>query len=293
MNRVRSSGFTLIELVVVIGIIATLIALILPAVQRVRDAAMRTQCTNHLRQLGLALHSYHDTHKSLPPGLRTRQDPYLFLSWHARLLPYVEQAALWEQTVRDYAQQPMFWVPPRHVAGSFPMPSFVCPSDGRLVGRIREGYEVAFTTYLGVTGSSHGTENGLLFADSRVRLAEITDGTSHTLAAGERPASPDLHWGWWYAGYGQEGSGSGDMVLGATEWRTTFRVPTCRRGPYQFGPGRLDDLCDLFHFWSLHVGGGAHFLFADGGVKFLPYSASSVLPALASRSGGEVVALPD
>lgn len=293
MCQARRIGFTLLELLVVIGIIAALLALVLPAVQRVRDASLRSQCANNLRQIGLALHHYHDTHHSLPPGLRTKQDPMQYLSWHARLLPFVEQTALWEQARRDYAQHPLFMMPPRHAAGSHPMPLFVCPADGRLVGSVPEGYEVAFTTYLGLTGSRGSAEDGLLYADSPVRLAEITDGTSHTLAVGERPPSPDLRWGWWYAGLGQEGTGRGDMVLGATEFRITYRVPTCPRGPYRFGPGSRDNMCDLFHFWSLHTGGGAQFLFADGAVKFLPYSASAILPALASRNGGEVVSVPE
>jgi prepilin-type processing-associated H-X9-DG protein len=133
----------------------------------------------------------------------------------------------------------------------------------------------------------------VLFLDSHVRLADITDGTSCTLMAGERPPSADCWYGWWYAGYGQAGTGSADMLLGARERNLGGPyVSSCPPGPYRFQAGRVENQCDLFHFWSLHPG-GAHFLFADGSVRFLAYSAADILPALATRAGGEAVSLPD
>jgi prepilin-type N-terminal cleavage/methylation domain-containing protein/prepilin-type processing-associated H-X9-DG protein len=288
----RVPGFTLLELIVVIAICAVLLALLLPAIHRIRDATFRVQCSNNLRQIGMALHNYHNAHLSLPPGLRTEQDPYLYMSWHTRILPFLEQQALWQQAQQEYAIRPLYYAPPRHAAASVPVSIYVCPADGRNVGTVPEGYTVGLTTYLGVMGSTGVSGDGLLYTNSLVRLRDITDGTSNTLAVGERPPSPDLRWGWWYAGRGQDGTGAGDMVLGMTEVRITYRVPTCPHGPYQFGPGSLENLCDLFHFWSVHVGGGAHFLYADGSVRFLTYSAASILPALATRAGGEVVDLP-
>src|SRR5262249_19229050 len=129
--------------------------------------------------------------------------------------------------------------------------------------------------------------------DSKVRSGEITDGLSNTLMASERPPSTDLRYGYWYAGAGQGVSGSGDMLLGVAEINVLRRgnSSTCPRGPYAFSPGDLRNQCDMFHFWSLHSG-GAHFLFADGSVKFLSYSAAPILPALASRAGGETVDIP-
>jgi prepilin-type processing-associated H-X9-DG protein len=122
-------------------------------------------------------------------------------------------------------------------------------------------------------------------------LAGIRDGASQTIMVGERPPSTDLEFGWWYAGSGQSQlSGSGDMVLGVRELNK--RIPSCDAGPYSFTPGRLDNQCDMFHFWSLHSG-GAHFLMADGSVHFLRYDADPIMPALASRNGGEIVSLPD
>ena len=110
---------------------------------------------------------------------------------------------------------------------------------------------------------------------------------------GERPSSPHLDFGWWYAGWGQMKTGSCDSVLGVHEINTSpFLDTICRPGASTFGPGALNNTCDMFHFWSLHPG-GANFLFADGSARFLAYSAAPVLPVLATRAGGEVAELPN
>jgi prepilin-type processing-associated H-X9-DG protein len=148
---------------------------------------------------------------------------------------------------------------------------------------------VAFTSYLGVSGADPLKLDGLLYLDSSTHFSDILDGTSHTVLVGERPPSADGLLGWWYAGEGQVQDGSGDMVLSVRERNTGAYGPGCPPGPYVFGPGRASDQCSAFHFWSPHSGGGAHFLFADGSVHFLPYSANPILPALATRAGGDVV----
>ncbi len=154
------------------------------------------------------------------------------------------------------------------------------------------GLNVAFTDYLGVEGINQNRKDGVLFLDSTVRFADITDGTSNTLAVGERPPSTDGWYGWWYAGWGQNQDGSADMVLGVREKNYSARAASCPIGPYEYGPGRPDNMCDTFHFWSHHPG-GANFLFADGSVHFLPYSARAVMRALATRAGGEAVLPPE
>jgi prepilin-type N-terminal cleavage/methylation domain-containing protein/prepilin-type processing-associated H-X9-DG protein len=290
-------GYTLIELLLVIAIVGVLIGLLLPAVQKVRAAAQRTQCQNNLKQIGLALHNYHDTRSALPPGVTSLQpgEPYPRMTWLTRLLPYLEQDALWRATDAAYQYQPVPYIDPPHVGFSLPVKMFSCPSDGRTFEPqgTHQGLRAALTSYVGVLGTAYNQPDGVLFLDSRVRLTDVTDGTSNTLMVGERPPSADCWYGWWYAGYGQAGSGSGDMLLGARE--RNFGGPYvsgCPRGPYHFQPGQLSEQCDLFHFWSLHSG-GAHFLFVDGSVHFLSSAADPLLPALATRNGGEAVALPD
>jgi prepilin-type N-terminal cleavage/methylation domain-containing protein len=289
-------GVTLVELLVVIAIIGVLLGLLLPAVQRVRDAALKIGCANNLRQFGLALHGYHDATGSLPPGVTSDKpgEPYQRMSWLTRLLPHLEQEPLWQQTQQAYRGQPSPFVHPPHPGLDTVVRIFTCPSDAQSQGPrdTHSNRRVALTDYVGVLGTDLASKDGVLFVDSHVRLTDILDGTSATLMAGERPPSADAWYGWWYAGVGQAGTGAPDMLLGARELNLggTY-VWFCPPGPYHFRPGQAGEQCDVFHFWSLHFG-GSHFLFADGAVRFLNYSADAVLPALATRAGSEAEMAP-
>ena len=141
-------------------------------------------------------------------------------------------------------------------------------------------------------GVDQFTLDGLLFRDSSIRFGDIRDGTSSTLLVGERPPERDYGYGWWYAGWGQSKDGSAEMLLGAREKITDPAYSHCPPQSNSFSPGRVADVCDVFHHWIFHQG-GANFAFADGSVRFLKYSADSVLPALATRAGGESVPVPD
>jgi prepilin-type N-terminal cleavage/methylation domain-containing protein/prepilin-type processing-associated H-X9-DG protein len=319
-------GFTLIELLVVIAIIAILIGLLLPAVQKVRDAAARITCTNNLKQIGLALHSYHDVNGAFPQGIRdyyggpTGPDDYTYLSWMGRILPYIEQTPLWNNSQAAYAQQRVGSTPanypyvdnpfanPPHAALSTVIPTYKCPSDSRQYqSALSEGYLVAFCGYVGVSGVNLRTRDGILYHNSKVKMADVVDGTSNTLLAGERPPGATLDFGWWYCGAGQwdfsppgggsvQNSGSCDVVLGVAEINLQSvgiaALNACPVGPYSFTDGKLINPCDQFHFWSMHSG-GSNFLLGDGSVRFLTYSsAASVMPALATRNGGEPQSVP-
>lgn len=191
MNRSRR-GFTLIELLVVIAIIAILIALLLPAVQQAREAARRTQCRNHLKQLGLAMHNYLDAHRRLPLCLNATNKP---LSVHAYLLPFLDQAPLYGQV--DFNTS---WNSATNaVARGTPVPVFVCPSQPSVT--MPAGW--AGTTYRASQGSIHlysqpsttpgGTNygmpapNGVFVPGLSLSIAEVLDGTSQTAAFSEHP----------------------------------------------------------------------------------------------------------
>lgn len=287
-------GFSLLELLVVVGILAALIGLLLPAVQRVRATAARARCLNNLHQIGVAVHGYHAAHNRLPAGVGATgpADPFPFLNWHAQLLPYLDQAELWARTVAAYQQNRNFTKTPPHTARSVVLAVFACPSDPRLNAPFfgPRGYGPA--SYLGVAGKNTGRRDGLLYLGSTHQLGDASDGAANTLLVGERPPSASTRFGWWYAGWGQDKDGELDGVLGARTEPRPGVGPVCDGSPERFQPGRLDDECATYHFWSPHPG-GAHFLLADGSARFLTYAADSVLPALASRAGGETVAVPD
>lgn len=296
-NRIRS-GLSLLELLVVIAVIALLTGLILAGVQRARASAARVMCLNNMRQTVIAVHGYHAIHHIFPPG-HTSDDPknkYPYLGWQARLLPFAEHQQLWTRVEEAYKAVPNGdgWQEPHKSVLANVIPLFGCPADAR-VGSAQLAYgrlPVGLTSYLGVSGINHARRNGVLYADSAVRIGDITDGTGNTLLVGERPPAADFEFGWWYLGWGQQKDGSADMVLGVEERNVLGGRSACTPGPYHFRPGELSNQCDMFHFWSPHAG-GANFGFADGGVRFLRYSAAPVMPALATRAGGEAVEVPD
>jgi prepilin-type N-terminal cleavage/methylation domain-containing protein/prepilin-type processing-associated H-X9-DG protein len=289
-SRRGRGGFTLVELLVVVAIIAVLIGLSLPAVQRVREAANRSQCQNNLKQLGLALHNFHGAYGRFPPGYgynsnTPAQSPgpgAVPGSWIRHLLPYIEQ-------VQGYPADKGLTI-------------LRCPSDPRAdvwhsaVNSSTSG----LTRYAGVAGlsttdgPSRPQAVGVLPFRCICRINDVTDGTSTTLMVAEHPPSPTLIMGWW------DSNSPTDSLVGAAETQLAFaqyrddanQLQHCPN-PESFRPGALfpaqaANNCHFNHIWSCHPGGG-NFLFVDGGVRFLPYSASAVVPSLATRAGGEVV----
>lgn len=325
----KRRGFTLIELLVVIAIIAILIGLLLPAVQKVRDAANRIKCSNNMKQMGLAIHNYHDTYGNLPQGVVTTSgssatgpnfQPYW--SWMALIMPFWEQDNLYRQadswarsgTAANYQYWPWggFWLSPQTPANpamGVIVQTLKCPGDSRqsrtLPGPQWGGIgDVAFTGYLGVSGGisaelgaeSDATKSAKFGIFTKefskgyfCRLADVTDGLSNTLMVGERPPSADLYYGWWFAGAGWDGSGSGDVLMGARDVPVATAIG-CPATSVGLQPGRPNVTCDQAHFWSFHSG-GANFLLGDGSVRFVRYSADNILPQLMSKAGGETNAL--
>jgi prepilin-type processing-associated H-X9-DG protein len=303
---------------VVIAIIAILIGLLLPAVQKVRDAAARTQCQNNLKQMGLALHNYHGTYGSFPSGI-LYQYPYYYWSWMAEMMPFYEQDNLWkladawartggsQAADKQYHWWPWggFWLSPQTPANpalGVIVKTLICPSDSResitLSGKdagIYPGSPVAFTGYLGASGvgvnasgqSNPNDKKGILYWTSKTTFGDITDGTSNTLMVGERPPSTDLQYGWWFAGAGWDGNGVGDVFMEARAYAYADSLG-CPRALTGFRPGIVSNPCDQVHWWSLHSGGG-NFLRGDGSVKFYSYGMDSILPQLSTKDGGEVV----
>jgi prepilin-type processing-associated H-X9-DG protein len=287
------------ELLVVISLLATLIGILLTAVQKVRAAAARTKCANNLRQVAVGTHNYTDSYGRLPPAVkRSPPDPFYHLSWLARLLPYLDEAPLWQVIESNYAGNDRPFRRPRHVAIGHVVGTYSCPADPVAtqswpLSRSAPEARVAFTSYLGNLGLSHAVWGGVIVPEGGVTLIAVADGTSATILAGERPPSLDQHYGWWYSARGQRNTGSLDYVLGARElnaiplYYPQYRE-ACGQGPFSYTPPSSSDVCNVFRFWSHHPG-GANFAFCDGSVRFLPYSADALLPPLATRAGGEVV----
>ena len=163
MNRPSNrAGFSLVEVLVVIAIIAVLLGLALVALLPGRGAGDRIKCQNNLHQIGIALRLYHDNEKAFPPALSWTA-PYYYLSWMGRLLPYMERDRLWQDTEDAYKLRSWPWYNPPHTVLGTNLPNYVCPSDPRspMVQIYSDSFDpprfppfrVAFTSYLGVEGT--------------------------------------------------------------------------------------------------------------------------------------------
>jgi len=284
-------AFTLIELLVVIAIIAVLIGLLLPAVQKVREAAARAKCQSNLKQIALALHNYESANGHFPPGYRdTRPDtqPGPGWGWPTFLLPYVEQSALHSQIdpERTLLGNGLDIAPPTPQTLTR-LSVYLCPSDsGPPTNANYDGH--ATSNYRGIGWSRPQTQqtviglmitnltapNGVLFRNSRVRFTDVSDGLSNTLFVGEvaLDARRDK-WGGIWAG-AQRHDQWGIWISGVF-WAID-------EGPFRpNGP-------DKWGFCSPHPG-GVGFAYGDGSVRFIRDSVDPKIPAdMSSRAGGEV-----
>jgi prepilin-type processing-associated H-X9-DG protein len=309
-QRLRS-GFTPLEIIIVLAVLALLTGLLLPAVQMIRAQAAKTACLNNLKQIGLAFQNYHADNQRLPPSVLQRfgyhSPPFYNLtfpplcapfnndglygsywSWGVFLLPYLDEGNLFRQA--RFLERP--WNQP---ISSYSIKTYRCPADQRAESNFTNGYNVALTDYLAVNGTDQFTFDGVCAVNRTLTFDQILDGTSNTIMIGERPPSSTGWWGWWAGGMGDwPFMGTCDVILGVAERQyiphDPFGHPSVTES---FRPGALDDPGDVhrWHFWSLHTH-GAHFLFADGSVRFLHYHLGNILRSLATYSGGEVVREP-
>jgi len=321
-------GFTLVELLVVIAIIGTLIGLLLPAVQSAREAARRTQCLNNLRQIGLALHGFHDARQYLPPAFATASAPgnvnwrslttttpgFFEPGWSffAYILPYMEEGSLHAQL--DLSMPILHSRNDVARTEAALMQLYVCPSDTtpRLIDVLDYGASSTATTlsgagtviargpvssYAGVLGTTDHEENGrfdgVFFRNSRVRIGQITDGTSKTVCIGERMSRmAEATW---------LGSITGSEVVHAEGWwqrlgyshrSQNYRPANCQTTCHIRSSGPNLATNSPSGFFSPHAS-GCNFLNVDASVRLIADDVDlTTFRALATRSGGEAVAVP-
>jgi prepilin-type N-terminal cleavage/methylation domain-containing protein len=269
-------AFTLIELLVVIAIIAVLIGLLVPAVQKVREAAARAQCQNNLKQIGLAMHMYHDTNKVLPPGQISKGgsgglSPSPAWSWVIYIWPFIEQQTLVSRLAPNLtvAQNvPAAGTPPLpSAANSLDMPPtvFVCPADAGELTNTAFSATVAGVVYTGYGKSNYVCNRKVLgpgtFSDgnapSNLKLIQITDGTSNTILAGERDFVNNV--------------AAVIVRVGSTacfEGRAGYGINKKNPADPPNGTVAATSFSERLGFTSLHTG-GCNFLRCDGGVWFI------------------------
>ncbi len=297
MRRKPSSGFTLVELLVVIAIIGILIALLLPAVQAAREAARRSQCSNNLKQLGLAIHNYHDSYKVCPPGWCRKQttpgnnvaayntsNNRNLWGWTAMILPYIEQSALHDilsvgdvhmEVVADATIDPV-----RAAAMRNPIAAYRCPSDtGPPLNNVRDQHPwsagadtspLATSNYVGVASAYRPWESGAALAErglftgrDKRAFKDITDGLSNVIIIGERRWRTKMNNGNLY-------TNSAAVALGVRRRNNDFQRSD------QIGTAGGNINMDnwgtrgfsRFVFSSQHPG-GSQFALGDGSVRFL------------------------
>jgi prepilin-type N-terminal cleavage/methylation domain-containing protein/prepilin-type processing-associated H-X9-DG protein len=314
----RRFAFTLVELLVVIAIIALLIGLLLPAIQAVRESANKTRCSNNLKQISLGIHKYYDDYRQLLPAVGYNPPDNLvnlypavldigyahdpinkrYGSWHAHLLPYIDHDGLYRLMTNNNASTLYFRDNPA-------VSLYDCPSNPDK--SLKYAGTRPTTCYFAVRGVDSAkfplgldlNADGMMFMRSQIKYEHVTDGLSNTILIGEHPASQNGgEWGRWYLSnvYDYTGARIHDVSWGIqssiSKYGTdSFTGMVCPLPAVYRPPFQRPNLCNYDTFWSHHPG-GAHFSLADGSVRFIRYSAAAIMPALATRAGGESVEVP-
>jgi len=221
----------------------------------------------------------------------------------AYILPFVEQDNVARQAkafANGGGSNYYSWYNP---ACPIKMKVFTCPADSRgqqvYLGASSGIQDQALTTYLGNSGTTATAFDGVLFLKSKIKLTDITDGTTNTIMVGERPPNSNMEFGWWFAAYGYDGQGNGDCLMTSNDvaianyfianYSSSPNLPCNGAAAQKTGlaSGNPNVGCDAAHYWSFHSA-GALFLMGDGSARLISYSNNSILPALSTRSGGEI-----
>jgi prepilin-type N-terminal cleavage/methylation domain-containing protein/prepilin-type processing-associated H-X9-DG protein len=308
-------GFTLIELLVVIAIIAILIGLLLPAVQKVREAAARSQCQNNMKQLGLALHNFHDTHRVFPASGWTRAGPGnragKYVGWRPLILPYIEQQNL--QKLFDFNDN--WWEGSNPAAAAVHVDTFLCPSVPQRAEMLsavahypRPGMmfanRLAATDYEAIMGVQPASINphlpnalynasnrfSVMYRNSRTRVTDVRDGMSSTILVVECAARPLV-----FRNGSVSSVAENDQGIGWADSEGAFSLDGATTDGSAEGCGPAGGCTKVINArndnepFSFHHDGG-NFLFADGHVQFVDESVSlTVFATLCTKHGGEIV----
>jgi prepilin-type N-terminal cleavage/methylation domain-containing protein len=314
--RPERRGFTLIEVLIVIAILGLLIALLLPAVQKIRESANRTSCLNNLKQIGLAAQNYHGVFGCFPPGFihtvptsapgqsPVGPEPMVIdritdynqpnqpgWGWASLLLPYLEQNELAQQIHYDLPVES----PTNQTVRETIVKVYVCPSDSHtgiftvhaftnrpLADAATNSYAACFGGFTPPT-INPDKGNGIFYRNSATTITDVTDGTSHTLAIGER-ASMFVQTPW----AGVMSGGVARTTPGAPVYLSTTEPAPALTLAYAKRPLN-DPGSEPYDFFSCHTS-VCPFAYADGSVRFLPFETeAATMMALSTRAGGETV----
>lgn len=329
MNKRIRLAFTLVELLVVIAIIGILVGLLLPAVQAAREAARRMQCSNNLKQYGLAVHNYHGTYNTFPLGATGSNGSFIpRLTWQVRVLPFMEQGTVFDKLDFSVDQRRVQIIPGK-ILWEISPPYTRCPSDGyptvlnagtanarahanyggSLGSQKVDGINLSrchpFTAFeqvlpggnarFGQTSNKSQVSGIFSFGNSIIKIGDVTDGTTNTLLVGEvLPSCQWINFGDTQAGTWINSWGNLFSIGGGASTITPMNEMTTCIGSKKIrdpacNPASGDTMQYAYGFKSLHTG-GAQFTLADGSVRFISASIDHVMyQSLGARADGNVL----